>query len=231
MPRESMRPSQRSKIALCQLLTLLKRGDLVLLLEKYGLPTHEIENKMKASSRVVVLRNAIIAASDFQIEEILRELARMIDSIRFCVKNTYVFEQRWKELCRCLKLDGCTKEQNENGREQNRFAPIGPVVNGACCSCRRSPDQEYPIAESLADTVIVKLMTAFTTVTSTLGFRNICAALQTLVKVIAQSYHANRFEKLGEIIIYLRKSGYITKEQERFIIWAAVLLWLFHIFS
>ena len=64
-------------------------------------------------------------------------------------------------------------------------------------------------------------------------FENILVALQILVKLIAQarfSSPAEIFNFLSEAVACLQKSGYITKRQERWIRWAAALLFLFSIF-
>ena len=64
-------------------------------------------------------------------------------------------------------------------------------------------------------------------------FENILVASQILVKLIAQarfSSPAEIFNFLSEAVACLQKSGYITKRQERWIRWAAALLFLLSIF-
>lgn len=218
-----MKLSKRSKMSLCQFLRSFMRGDLLLLLEKYELSTCGIE-----SHRPQALRNAIIQASDSQAEELVQELARKHDSRRAGVDPHDVFgqrwnEQAWKEFCLCLKLDGYMMEQDEYGREVDRFIPIEPIVDGA------TPVEDDLTKElqrsNLANAdevlqVIDNSASAFRDGNFNSCLSNARIALETLAKLIAQARPSKQTEKRnserwGKVIEHLRISGFITKEQEK----------------
>ena len=215
-----MKLSMRSKMSLCQFLRSFKRYDVLLLLEKYELSTCEIE-----SHRPKALRNAIIQASDSQAEELVQELARKHDSMRTGVDpfGKEWNEPAWKELCLCLNLDGYMMEQDEYDREVGRFIPIEPIIDGATPVeddlTREIQQSDIPDIDEILQ-VVEKSASAFRNGDFNGCLNNARVALQTLAKSIAQarlSNHAGNFNpaKWGEVIAYLRTSGFITEEQER----------------
>ena len=126
-----MNLSKRSKLALCQFLTLFGRDDLILLLGKYGFSTDELENQWAGASIAAALREVVIPASASQLEGLVQELARTRDSMRTGVSPRYHFDERWTDLRLCLELDGYAKERDEYEMEQDRFVPIEPIIEGA----------------------------------------------------------------------------------------------------
>ena len=125
---ESMNLSHRSKLSLCQFLTLFPTDDLILLLGKYGFSTNELESQWSDLNTATALRRAIPPASDSQFEGLVQELAKTCGSMRAGVSPRYRFDERWNDLCLCLELDGYAKERNECGIE--RFVPIEPIIEG-----------------------------------------------------------------------------------------------------
>ena len=225
-----MNLSQRSKFSLCQFLALFERDDLVLLLGKYGLSTWGTQNRNAA------LREAVLQASVLQLGSLVQELARTHDSMRSGVAPRYRFDERWRDLCLCLKLDGYAKEQRNDygpfgppavqgieGKELACFVPIEPVIEGA------DPGEDDLIRElkrsglSESEEIIRVLGN------SADNFRgndfngclnNARVALQTLATSVAQARlpsHSGNFDatKWGQVVAYLRTSGFITQQQEK----------------
>ncbi len=92
-----MNLSKRSKLSLCQFLSLFGREDLILLLSKYGFSTDELENQWAGVSIAAALREVVIPASA-QLESLVQELARTRDSMRTGVSPRYHFDERWTDL-------------------------------------------------------------------------------------------------------------------------------------
>ena len=114
-----------------------------------------------------------------------------------------------------------------------------PGAPGFVKSIKREDDPTKECQRSnLSDTggliqAVEKLASAFRNGDFKGCFENILVALQILVKLIAQarfSSPAEIFNFLIEAVACLQKSGYITKRQERWIGWAAALLFLLSIF-
>ena len=218
-----MNLNRRSKLSLCQFLKLFERDDLVTLLEKHGLSTDEIEHQWHSLSIVAALRDAIIPASESQLDGLVQELARTCRSMRTDVSPRYRFDERWKDFLLCLKLDGYTRDQDEYGKNMDRFVLIEPVIDGAVRVeddlTREIRQSDIPDIDEILQ-VVEKSASAFRNGDFNGCLNNARVALQTLTKSIAQarlSNHAGHFNpaKWGEVIAYLRKSGFITEEQER----------------
>lgn len=126
-----MNLSQRSKLSLCQFLALFERDDLVLLLGKYELRTDELESYWSGQSVTAVLKEAILQASASQLGELVQELARTGNSMRTEISPRYRFDERWGDLCLCLKLDGYARERDDYDRELERFVLVEPLLEGA----------------------------------------------------------------------------------------------------
>lgn len=222
-----MKLSKRSKMSLCQFLRQFRRSDLALLLEKYGLSTHEFDDQPDFPSRAYALRDTINQASDSQVEELVQELARKSDSICASANRHDVFgkrwnKQQWNELCRDLKLDGYARELDKCGGKLDRFVPIEPIIDGAALV---EDDLTKEIRRSnLANTdgvlqVMKKSSDAFRDGDFNGCLSNARVALQTLALSIAQAYRSNHVgdfdpERWGSVIDYLRASGFISTKQE-----------------
>ena len=192
-----MNLSKRSKLSLCQFLTLFGRDDLILLLGKYGFSTDELENQWAGASIAAALREVVIPASASQLEGLIQELSRTRDSMRTGVSPRYHFDERWTDLRLCLELDGYAKERDEYEMEQDRFVPIEPIIEGAeagSASAFRNSDFNGCLNDARV-------------------------ALQTLATSIARERlpnHPGSFDetKWGQVIAYLRTSSFITQQQE-----------------
>jgi hypothetical protein len=142
--------------------------------------------------------------------------------LRSHVHPKYKFDERWAEFRRCLELDGYAIAHDEHGRELNEFAPIEPTIGGAY---RAEDDLTLELKRSgLAGAGdILKLLedpaAFFRNGKFNPCLTNARVSLQTLATEIAvarRSHHPGSFDetKWGQVAAYLRKSGFITQEQE-----------------
>ena len=226
-----MNLSQRSKLSLCQFLTLFDRDDLIPLFGKYGLSTDELENRWgHRQSTAAAVREAVLPASASQLEGLVQELARTHGSMRTGVSPRYGFDDRWDDLRLCLELDGYTKERNEYDSvgdcffpvELDCFVPIEPVIEGAD-SVEDDLTKELQ-RSGLSDTedilrVLDGSASAFRNDDFNGCLNNVRVALQTLATSISQARlpsHPGNFDatKWGQVIAYLRTSDFITQQQE-----------------
>ena len=220
---EDMNLGRRSRLSLCQFLTLFGRDELVLLLGKYGFPTDELEYEWAGASIAGALRDVIVPASASQLDGLVQELARTRDSMRTGISPRYRFDERWTDLRLCLELDGYAWERDEFGIERHRFVPIEPNIEGVATvedaltgELRRSglPDVERIVQ------VLDGSASAFRSSDFNGCLNNARVALQTLATSIARERlreHAGSFDerKWGQVIAYLRTSGFITEQQEQ----------------
>lgn len=218
-----MNLGRRSRLSLCQFLTLFSRGELVLLLGKYGFPTDELENEWADAGTAGALKDVVVPASAAQLDGLVQELARTRDSMRTGISPRYRFDERWTDLRLCLELDGYARERDEFGIEQDRFVLIEPNIEGAATvedeltgELRRSglPDVEG-IVQMLDGSA-----SAFRNSDFNACLNNARVALQTLATSIARERlreHAGSFDetKWGQVMAYLRTSGFITQQQEQ----------------
>ena len=171
-----MNLSRRSELSLCQFLGLFGRDELVLLLDKYEFPTDELEG-------------------------LIQELARTRNSMRTGVSPRFRFDERWTDLRLCLELDGYAKERDEYEKEQDRFVPIEPNIEGAATvedeltkELRRSG---LPDIEGIVQ-VLDGAACAFRNSDFNGCLNNARVALQTLATSIARERHrdhAGRFDE------------------------------------
>ena len=222
---EDMKLGRRSRLSLCQFLTLFGRGELVLLLGKYGFPTDELENEWAGAGTAGALKDVVVQASASQLEGLVQELARTQYSMRIGISPRYRFDERWTDLRLCLELDGYAwkRDRDEFGIEQDRFVSIEPNIEGAATvedeltgELRRSG---LPDVEGIVQ-VLDGSASAFRNSDFNGCLNNARVALQTLATSIARERlreHAGSFDerKWGQVIAYLRSSGLITQQQEQ----------------
>ena len=217
-----MNLSKRSKLSLCQFLALFDRDVLIPLFGKYALPTDELESHRIGRGVAPVVDEVVLEASALQLEELVQELARTQGSMRTEISPRYSFNERWDDLCLCLQLDGYTKERDEYGRELGRFVSVEPVLEGVAAieddltkELRRSGLSDI---EGILQ-VLENSASAFRASDFNGCLNNARVALQTLATSIAKAHiqdHPGNFdhEKWGQVITYLKTSGFITKKQE-----------------
>ena len=220
-----MNLSQRSRLSICQFLTLFNVEDLSILLDKYGLSTDELEYHRHRGRQGVTaaLKATILPASASQLGDLVQEFARTHGSMRTDVSPRHRFDGRWNDLLLCLKLDGYAREQNEYGIELDRFVPIEPMIEGAD-SVEDDLTKELRRSGLLETDGIIQVLDGSAGAFRSGDFKGCLnaarVALQTLARAIAKARlpnHPGSFdpEKWGQVIAYLRKSSFITEGQER----------------
>jgi len=217
-PTSALDMSTRSKLSLCQILSLFARSEAALLFEKHGLETYGIKHGVEA----YVIRDAIMGAALPSLSELVQEIARTRSTMRSNVNPRYRFDDRWQEFKRCLQLDGYATAHDEYSRELDEFAPIEPTLGGGH---RAEDDLTVELRRSdlaSADDVLGLLegsAAAFRDGRFNDCLTNARVALQTLATGIAVARHGHdpaSFDetKWGQVAAYLRTSGFITQQQE-----------------
>lgn len=108
--------SKRTKLSLCQFLVLFNDDNVCILLQKYNFPDISSCNQIQLS---ISLSDNINGSISNLIEEILKTSS----TLRNEVTPRYRFDERWKDLEKCLMLDGYKIENNE-------LLKIEPTIEG-----------------------------------------------------------------------------------------------------
>ena len=201
--------SNRSKLSLCQFLDLQTIPTIDVLLRKHDInvPGYDLQS----------LADAIPVTPPDQLGSLFGEVIRTRGDLRNQVAPRYRFDQRWCDLTRCLLLDGYKVVDDQ-------LVEVDPTIEGA---------------EALSDDLTASLNGSSLThadevarmlENSTDAFRrvppdvNACltdarVALQTIATSMADerqaSYPGNYDKsKWGQVLAYLRKSGFITNQEE-----------------
>ncbi|UVT20557.1 MAG: hypothetical protein H8K03_01150 [Nitrospira sp.] len=163
------------------------------------------------------LESVILQATDHQIRNLLDEVLRTQNTLRFDVSPRYRFDERFKDLKLCLLLDGLQVEGSQ-------LIQVEPTVDGADqpedALSRELKSSGLPNRED-----IIRVLT-----NSAEAFRksppdfngclsNARVALQTLATDIAKGrrvrYPGSFDENLwGQVLAYLRTSDLISKREE-----------------
>ena len=217
-----MNLSRRSCLSLCQFLDLFDRDTLVVLFEKHGLRSEDLSDEWGGTSITAAVREAVLRASGEQIVNVLEEAVRTHGVLRYEISPKYRLDERWKDLLLCLELDGYRRGLDEYGREMDTFVSTEPAIEGVLAveddltaELRRSglPDADdiSRIIENSAD--------AFRRGDFNGCLSNARVALQTLATSIAkqrQKISPETYDpsKWGQVVAYLRKSEFISDQQE-----------------
>lgn len=217
-----MKIGKRTRLSLCQFLPLIGQQRVGIVLEKYEVPADEILGSYRNPSLEGALVNAILGASDGQVTDILQELARTSRAIQSQISPKVRYDEPWADLELCLQLDNIVRAKDEYGRDLGYFIPTEPVVDGVqpvdddlTGKLNRSALEGVDIILSM----IEESANAFRA-----GNRNACLnaariALQTLARTIAvrrRAIHPGNFteDKWGQVVAYLRTSGFIDENKE-----------------
>jgi hypothetical protein len=164
-----------------------------------------------------VLEQSVIDANAEQLNNLLDEIARTDDDLRYRVSPRYRYDQRREDLLRCLQLDGYKFENRT-------LVAFDPAIEGAAPI---EDDLTKELAHSRLserDEIIRILENSATAFRKVPADYNAClsnarVALQTLATAIAnvrKVTHPGSFDdtKWGQVLAYLRSSGLITKSEE-----------------
>jgi hypothetical protein len=217
-----MKISKRSRLSLCQFLPILGRQQIAIILEKYEISADEISGGWNHAPLEEAVMNAILESSDTQITEIIQELARTGGAIRSKISPKVLYDEPWGDLELCLQLDNIARAKDEHGQALGRFVPIEPTIDGV------QPVDDDLTSElkrsDLLDLDGVLDMIEESANGFKAGNKNTClnaarVALQTLARSVAvgrRVTHAGDFQadKWGQVVSYLRISGFIDKNEE-----------------
>ncbi len=217
-----MNLSRRSCLSLCQFLDLFDRDALVILFEKHGLRFGELSNEWGGTSVTAAVHEAVLQATGEQIGNALGEIVRTRGALRCRISPRYQFDERWNDLLLCLELDGYRRGLDEYGRETDTFVPTEPTIEGVLAV---EDDLATELRLSgLPDTDEIARVVENSANSFRRGDFNAClssarVALQFLATAIAiqrQTSIPGTFDpnKWGQIAAYLRKSEFITDQQE-----------------
>ena len=217
-----MKIGKRTRLSLCQFLPLLGRQRVGIVFEKYDIPTDEISGSWQNRSLEEAVMNAVLRASDAQVTEVLQELARTGCSIRSEINPKVRYDEPWADLELCLQLDNIVRGKDEYGQEQNFFVPAEPAIDGV-----------QPVDDDLTSELKRSRLPGVDNVLAMIeesangfkaGNKNAClnaarVALQALARTIAVgrlAAHPGSFaeDKWGQVVAYLRTSGFIDKNEE-----------------
>ena len=202
--------SERSKLSLGQFLALQPRSSLGVLLRKHGIDgeVYDLDS----------LAEIIQATPPDQLSSLFSEVIRTKRNLRSQVKPRYRYEESWADLKLCLFLDGYNIGDGQ-------LVAVDPTIEDAEAL---SDDLTQSIIECGLPQAkeIIRILD-----NSTGAFRrvppdfNACltqarVALQTIATSIAddrQGSHPGNYDrsKWGQILSYLRKSGFITTQEEK----------------
>ena len=208
--------SNRTKISLAQFLALQTDGAIALLCEKHGVEAPRFDY---FPDRLSAFRGWLSKATEDPVMAILDEIIRTHSTVRAHVSPKYMFDERWEDLVRCLKLDGYHIDMSAR-----TIRPVDPTIPAA-----------LPIEDDLTAEVGKSQLPEAAQIVSLLeksgaAFRqsppdfngclsNARIALETLARAIAKKRresHPGSFDetKWGQVLAYLRTSGLLSKQEE-----------------
>ncbi len=211
---------QHPKLLHRQLVKLPKIYDLVPLPDKYGLSTGVFDQQRQCRAAVAALPEATVLASVSQFMGTVQKFPGTFDAIRASVSPIYRTD--WLSKSPIMPLapahDAREREWDDHSEEPNIETFADDTIS--------EEDLDRELRQSgLPDAKDIVRVLKYSTNHFHDGDFNGClnnarVALQTLTKSIAQarlSNHAGNFNpaKWGEVIAYLRTSGFVTDEQER----------------
>lgn len=207
--------STRTKLSLCQYLSLQTPMFLAILLQKHGIGISA--DYVPPDVLLTLISLALAEASPEQIQSLLEEIIRTSRDLRRRLNSKQQYDDRWEDLLHCLQLDG----YKIDGRRLVSFDPTiaasPPIDDDLSDEIRRSslPDgqQILQLLENSAE--------AFRRMPPDYNgcLSNVRVALETLARTIAkarQVKHPGSFDetKWGQVLAYLGASGFITRKEE-----------------
>lgn len=209
--------SKRTVLSLCQYLSLLGNAPLRVLVEK-----HNIDLMLGSGPTLQWVRLALERATPDQLsslvgEVIATEAAISDEVVIYPYHNIDGYKQRWTDLTKCLLLDGYSIEA-EN------LVPVDPAIEGAV-AVEDKLSTELDDSRLREGSEILRLIRlsgeAFlrTPPDYNAALTNMRTGLQALVTGIAikrrELSPANFDEtKWGQVVEYLRTSGFFSRQEE-----------------
>jgi len=212
--------SQRTRLSLVQLLRELLPSDIEVLLQKYDI---EFSGSPSSNQNVADLKESLLAASAEQFLQLVGEIIRTHGSIRYKFGTKYVFDEHWHDLDLSLQLDGFRAVVDGRLEERALVAADPTVVD--------QPVVEDDLTDTIERSGLVgseeiiasirasadRFRAASPDYNASLTYSRI--ALERLAKAIASEWkksHSGSYqeEKWGQVIAFLRSSGFISPQEE-----------------
>lgn len=207
-----MNLGKKSRFSLCQLLEEIGQEQAVFLLHKHDVTTREPWNGLF----LTWLKEIVLDASHDSLGSLLDELVRTHHAIRESTGwNQASFDQRWDDLLHCLELNGYRVVDAQ-------LIQIEPVVEGQepieDDLTRALQESGLPQAQEIEQRLDA-CSDAFRRDEYNDCLNNARVALNTLARDIAAQrsvQHSGSYdpEKWGQVLAYLRQSGFIVDKQE-----------------
>ncbi len=198
--------TKRTKLSLCQILSLFEQDVIQILLEK-----HEV---FSGGYDQVEIGDSLYRAGQNSIETLIGEIVRTKGDLRNKVSPRYRFDERWDDFERCLLIDGYRVENNEVVRIEPFIESIEPVEDDFIKELKAS---FLPSAEDIIKH-INHSSDAFRK--STPDYNGCLShsrlALETTVRAIAK--HKGNVEdskKWGKSLRYLQENAFVTPKEEK----------------
>jgi len=209
--------TKRTKLSLAQFLALQSNADFKLLCEKHDISCQGIDYTFDDFNATRII---VEGASEEALISMLGEIVRTHGDVRYKVSPKYRFDERWSDLERCLELDGYRVDlgtRTIHPLDPTIVAAI-PVEDDLSAELKKSGLSEAAEVVQLMEKSADAFRQSLPDYNAALG--NARVALETVARGIAkrrQQKHPTAFDetKWGQILAYLRKSGFLTEEEEK----------------
>ena len=202
--------SERSKLSLCQFLSLQPQDFQKLMLRKHG-----ISEDIRTLDRLVA---TVEEAQPSQIHGLLSEITRTQGDLRTRVAPRYRYDERWRDLKLCLRLDGYIVKNDQLVAVDPTIEGAEPLDDDLTALLRASDLPEADSVLGMLDSSTEAFRRAPPDGNESLTKARL--ALETSVKAIAQlrrdsisdNYDVSSW---GRALAYLQTSEFITVEEEK----------------
>lgn len=201
--------TKRTKLSLCQLLSLVHQSAALVLFEKHDIfiDRFDLEN----------IRNSLLDADDTTIGRLINELVGTRGYLKKNITTVYVFEERWADFAKCLMLDGYRLEQNNIVRIEPLIESGEPMEDDLTEELQESSLESSETIKSLIKNSAEEFKKP------TPDYYNGCltysrVALETLVREIAiqKSFnvHVNDTKVWGNSLRHLKETSFFNEKEE-----------------
>lgn len=198
----------RTKCSVAQLMGLLDTEFVQILFEKHGIYCERFNSQIEIS-------NALFLADNRQIESLMEEIVSTSGALRNKISPKYIFEERWKDLTKCLLLDGYQIAEKTIIKTEPSIEGIVPMEDDLSKELKKSNLSQYDEIQTKVDSSANAFRKATPNLNDCLNDSRI--ALGTLVRKIAEHYGfivENDSKAWGSSLHFLREHSFINKKDE-----------------
>lgn len=211
--------TRRTRISLAQFLERLPDDQLEALYEKCGLNWRASSSPFPYHGRLQGIRTIVEQASEDTLMVLLDEIVCTRGALRSRISPKYAFDERWTDLVRCLQLDGYQGDQQARTIRplDPTIAAAPPVEDDLSAELEKSGLPEAKAVRELFEKSAEAFRRRPPDYNAALSEARV--ALETLARGIARSHQRQSPDpfdesKWGSILAYLRRSGFLTSEEE-----------------